>query len=143
MNKIAIIYWSGSGNTEAMANAIKNGVDNAGIACDLYFVSDFNVDLINDYDGVILGCPAMGAEVLEESEFQPVYDKLESFLKGKSVALFGSYGWGTGEWMDTWEDQVKAIGADLFEHGLIVNEMPDESSLVSCEDFAKRFAMSK
>ena len=143
MNKIAIIYWSGSGNTEAMANAIKTGVDGAGVSCDLYFVSDFDVASINDYDGLILGCPAMGAEVLEEREFQPVFDEMINSLNGKSVALFGSYGWGSGEWMTTWEEQVKEAGADLFENGLIINETPDEDGLNTCEDFGKRFAVSK
>lgn len=80
MNKIVIIYWSGSGNTEAMANAIKTGVDGVGVSCDLYFVSDFDVTSINDYDGFILGCPAMGAEVLEECEFQPVFDEMINSL---------------------------------------------------------------
>ena len=89
----------------------------------------FDVASINDYDGLILGCPAMGAEVLEECEFQPVFDEMINSLNGKSVALFGSYGWGSGEWMTTWEEQVKEAGADLFENGLIINETPDEDGL--------------
>ena len=117
MKKIAVVFWSGSGNTEAMANAVKEGVQKAGAVCDLIFVSDFDVASVSDYDGIMLGCPAMGAEVLEESEFQPVYDEMESSLRGKSVALFGSYGWGSGEWMENWEEQVKNAGADLFEEG--------------------------
>ncbi len=143
MNKIAIIFWSGSGNTEAMANAIKKGVDDAGVNNDLVFVSDFDVASADNYDGFILGCPAMGAEVLEEGEFQPVYDELESSLSGKPVALFGSYGWGTGEWMENWQQQVSDAGAQLFENGLIVNEVPDEDALKDCEEFGKRFALSK
>lgn len=140
MNKVAIVFWSGSGNTEAMANAIKAGVDAAGVDNDLTFVSDFDVASAGDYDGFILGCPAMGAEVLEEGEFQPVYDELEASLSGKPVALFGSYGWGTGEWMETWEQQVKDAGAELFEKGLIINEAPDDDGLKECEEFGKRFA---
>lgn len=143
MNKVAIIYWSGSGNTEAMANAIKVGIDKIGVSCDLYFVSDFDVTSINDYDGLILGCPAMGVEVLEEGEFQPVFDEIKISLSGKAVALFGSYGWGRGEWMETWEEQVKKAGADLFEKGLIINEMPDDRGLASCEEFAERFGQSR
>lgn len=143
MKKIAIVFWSGSGNTEAMANAVKEGVQKAGAVCDLIFVSDFDVASVSDYDGIMLGCPAMGAEVLEESEFQPVYDEMENSLRGKSVALFGSYGWGSGEWMENWEEQVKNAGADLFEKGLIINEAPDEGGLKSCEEFGVRFAQSR
>lgn len=139
MNKVAIVYWSGSGNTEAMAKAIKSGVDKAGVSADLFFVSDFDTSTVSDYDGLILGCPAMGAEVLEEGEFQPFYDEIEGALKDKAVALFGSYGWGSGEWMETWEDQVQEAGAKLFEKGLIVNEQPDDSALADCEEFGKKF----
>lgn len=143
MKKIAVVFWSGSGNTEAMANAVKEGVQKAGAVCDLIFVSDFDVASVSDYDGIMLGCPAMGAEVLEESEFQPVYDEMENSLRGKSVALFGSYGWGSGEWMENWEEQVKNAGADLFEKGLIINEAPDEDGLKLCEEFGVRFAQSR
>lgn len=144
MNKVAIVYWSGSGNTEAMANAIKTGVEAAGAQADLFFVSDFDVASAGEYDGLMLGCPAMGAETLEEGEFQPVYDELEGSLSGKPVALFGSYGWGTGEWMETWQQQVTDAGADLFEgKGLIINETPDDDGLAECEEFGKKFAQSK
>ena len=143
MNKIAIIFWSGSGNTEAMANAIKAGVDTAGVDNELFFVSDFDVATASQYDGFILGCPAMGAEVLEEGEFQPVYDELEASLSGKPVALFGSYGWGVGEWMENWEQQVKDANAELFEKGLIINDAPDEDGIAQCEEFGKNFATSK
>ena len=132
MNKIAIIYWSGSGNTEAMANAIKTGVDGAGVPCDLYFVSDFDVASINDYDGLILGCPAMGAEVLEECEFQPVFDEMINSLNGKSVALFGSYGWGDGEWMRHWEETCRNDGAVLSTESVICNGMPDDEAIGQC-----------
>ncbi|HIX84090.1 MAG TPA: flavodoxin [Candidatus Megamonas gallistercoris] len=143
MNKVAIVFWSGSGNTEAMANAIKEGVQKAGTICDLNFVSDFDVASVGSYDGIMLGCPAMGAEVLEEGEFQPVYDEIENLLSGKPVALFGSYGWGSGEWMENWEVQVKDAGGDLFEKGLIINEAPDEDGLKACEEFGMRFVQSK
>lgn len=143
MNKVAVVFWSGSGNTEAMANAIKRGVEKANAVCDLFFVSDFDINSVEIYDGIILGCPAMGNEVLEECEFQPLYDEMEKFLNGKSVALFGSYGWGSGEWMESWEAQVKDAGAKLFEKGLIINEAPDEDGLNSCEEFGMRFVQSK
>ena len=143
MNKVAVVFWSGSGNTEAMANAIKKGVEKANAVCDLFFVSDFDINSVEKYDGIILGCPAMGNEVLEECEFQPAYDEMEKFLNGKSVGLFGSYGWGSGEWMESWEAQVKDAGAKLIEKGLIVNEAPDEDGLNSSEEFGMRFAQSK
>lgn len=143
MNKVAVVFWSGSGNTEAMANAIKKGVEKANVVCDLFFVSDFDINSVEKYDGIILGCPAMGNEVLEECEFQPAYDEMEKFLNGKPVGLFGSYGWGSGEWMESWEAQVKDAGAKLFEKGLIINEAPDEDGLNSSEEFGMRFAQSE
>lgn len=143
MKKVAVIYWSGSGNTETMAKAIVKGLNEINVDYDVYFVSDFNAELTKDYDALILGCPAMGAEVLEECEFQPVYDEMKSFLTGKQVALFGSYGWGSGEWMQSWEDDITENGAILFEKGLIINEMPDDSELDLCIDFAKRFIQNK
>lgn len=143
MKNVAIVYWSGSGNTEAMAEAVKKGVESAGAQAELFQVSDFDAASVANYDGLALGCPAMGAETLEESEFQPVYDEIKPELSGKPVALFGSYGWGSGEWMDTWVEDAKEAGADVFENGLIINETPDDDGLAQCEDFGKRFAQSK
>lgn len=143
MKKVAVIYWSGSGNTETMAKSIVKGLNEINADYDIYFVSDFNAELTKDYDALILGCPAMGAEVLEECEFQPVYDEMKSFLTGKQVALFGSYGWGSGEWMQSWEADIKESGAILFEKGLIINELPQENDLKLCVDFAKRFVQNK
>lgn len=143
MKKVAVIYWSGSGNTKAMAKAIVKGLNEINADYDVYFVSDFNAELTEDYDALILGCPAMGAEVLEECEFQPVYDEIKNFLVGKQVALFGSYGWGSGEWMQSWEEDIKENGAILFEKGLIINELPQENDLKLCVDFAKRFVQNK
>ena len=126
--KAAVIYWSGTGNTEAMAAAVAEG---AGVQA--FAVSDFSDD-IADYDAVAFGCPAMGAEVLEESEFEPFFTDNESKLSGKKVALFGSYGWGDGEWMRNWADRVTAAGATLVNgEGLTVNEAPDSDALASCK----------
>ena len=143
MNKIAIIYWSGSGNTEAMANAIKTGVDGAGVPCDLYFVSDFDVASINDYDGLILGCPAMGAEVLEESEMEPFVEELEKSVSGKKIGLFGSYGWGDGQWMRDWEERMTAAGATVLNgEGLICQETPDDDAIKQCEELGEQLAQN-
>ncbi len=134
MCKIPVIYWSSTGNTEAMANAICNGAEGQ-----LIEISDFNAADTANYDKLIFGCPAMGAEVLEESIFEPAFSEIEGMLKGKKVALFGSYGWGDGEWMRNWEERVTNAGAELFENGLIINDAPDDAGLNDCKEFGSRF----
>ncbi|MCD7811923.1 MAG: flavodoxin [Ruminococcus sp.] len=135
MSKIAVIYWSSTGNTEMMANAIAEGA-----GAELFSVSDFSGN-IADYDKIAFGCPAMGAEVLEEDEFEPFFTSVEGSLSGKTIALFGSYGWGDGEWMRNWEERVKADGAALFgEEGLIVNETPSDDDLARCREFGENLA---
>ena len=122
--KTAVIYWSGTGNTEQMANAIAEAA-----GAELYSVSDFSGD-IADYDRIAFGCSAMGDEVLEESEFEPFFTAIEGALS----ALFGSYGWGDGEWMRNWEERVKNDGAVLLnDEGLIVNEAPSDEDLEKCK----------
>lgn len=130
--KNAVIYWSGTGNTEMMAKAIAEGA-----GADLFTVSEFSGN-VADYDRIAFGCSAMGAEVLEEDEFEPFFASIESSLSGKTVALFGSYGWGDGEWMRNWEERVKADGAVLFgDEGLIVNETPSDDDLAKCREFGE------
>ena len=125
--KTAVIYWSGTGNTEQMAAAVAEGA-----GAELYRVSDFNGG-IADYDRIAFGCPAMGAEVLEEDEFEPFFSAVESELHGKTIALFGSYGWGDGEWMRNWEARAAAAGANVIGgEGLIANETPSDSDLEAC-----------
>ena len=140
MSKIAVIYWSMSGNTEAMANAIAEGAERAGAEVDVKQVSEITVDQALAYDLLALGCPAMGAEVLEESEFEPFFTDLESRLSGKKVALFGSYGWGDGQWMRDWQTRTEAANANLYEQGLILNETPDDDGLAQCRAFGASFA---
>ena len=133
--KTAVIYWSGTGNTEKMAQAI---ADAAG--AELYSVSDFNGN-IADYDRVAFGCPAMGAEVLEEDEFEPFFTGVEGQLSGKTVALFGSYGWGDGEWMRNWVDRCNAAGAVVIDgEGLIANETPSDDDLAACKALGEKLA---
>lgn len=127
MSEIAVIYWSGTGNTQAMAEAVAEGAKNAGAQADLFSVSDTSADAAAAYDKLALGCPAMGAEVLEESEFEPFFTELEGRLSGKKVVLFGSYGWGDGQWMRDWADRLAASGEPL-----IVNEAPDDDGLAQC-----------
>lgn len=125
--KTAVIYWSGTGNTEAMAKAVAEGA-----GAELYAVSDFSGD-IADYDRVAFGCPSMGAEVLEESEFELFFTSIEGKLSGKPIVLFGSYGWGDGEWMRNWADRVKAAGAVMAADFVIVNDAPDADGLAQCK----------
>ena len=133
MKKAAVIYWSGTGNTEAMANAVLEGMKSAGADAVLLTASDVDGSAIGGYDAVALGCPAMGSEVLEDMEFEPMFDGCKSSLKGKRVALFGSYGWGDGQWMRDWCERAKEDGAVLFsEEGLICNETPDDDAQAAC-----------
>ena len=137
MSKTAIIYWSGTGNTEEMAMAIAKGAkEGAGTEVSVFTVDQINANEAAKYDNLILGCPSMGAEVLEESEFEPFYADLEKQINGKNVGLFGSYGWGDGEWMRNWEDSVKQAGANLVDgEGVIINETPDSEGLERCRAF--------
>ncbi len=125
--KAAVIYWSATGNTEVMAKAVAEGAE-----AELFTVSGFTGS-VEDYDAIAFGCPAMGAEVLEEDEFEPFFTNTETKLAGKKVAIFGSYGWGDGEWMRNWEERVKAQGIALVgDAGLMLNEMPDDDGLEQC-----------
>lgn len=132
MSKVAVVFWSGTGNTEAMANAVGEGAGQAGAEVSVLPVSMVSADEAAGYDALALGCPAMGAEVLEESEFEPFFTALEGKLSGKPVVLFGSYGWGDGQWMRDWEDRAKAAGAVLKAQPLMVNETPDDDTLADC-----------
>ena len=131
--KAAVIYWSGTGNTEQMANAIAEGA-----GAELFSVSDFTGD-IADYDRIAFGCSAMGDEVLEESEFEPFFTAIEGALSGKTIALFGSYGWG-GSYMSDWEQRIKAAGAELIAPGLLVLGAPDEAMAESCRELGAALA---
>lgn len=133
MSRIAVIYWSMTGNTQAMAEAIAQGAQGAGAQVDVFSVDQVGVDQVLEYDGLALGCPAMGAEVLEESEFEPFFSQLEGRLSGRDVALFGSYGWGDGQWMRDWEERTDRAGGIVCQgEGLILHETPDESGLDRC-----------
>lgn len=141
MSKAAIIYWSGTGNTEAMAKAILEGAKAIQSDVAYFSVSEISAADAAKYDTLILGCPAMGAEVLEESEFEPFFTDLEAHLSGKNIALFGSYGWGDGEWMRDWEKRVTDAGGTLVGgEGLMINEMPDADGLEQCRSFGQSAA---
>lgn len=132
MSKIAVVYWSGTGNTEAMASAVAEGARDKGAEVDLLTASEFSAVQVSSYDAIAFGCPSMGAEQLEESEFEPMFTACEGDLKGKSIALFGSYGWGDGEWMRSWEERCSQDGANLAADSVICNEAPDDEALSEC-----------
>ena len=133
MSKIAVVYWSGTGNTEAMANAVADGVNEKGGNATLQTADSFNGDMVNDFDAIAFGCPAMGAEVLEDEEFEPMFIGCESALNGKKIALFGSYGWGDGEWMRNWEETCTSDGAVLATESVICNDAPDDDAIANCK----------
>lgn len=140
MKEILVVFWSGSGNTEEMAKAISQGIKDAGSDVVVKNVSAVNAQDVNTYDRIVFGCPSMGDEALEENEFEPFFTDTESLIKGKKVALFGSYGWGDGQWMRDWQDRVNGSGAELFTgEGLIINDSPDADDLKKCETFGSEF----
>ena len=136
MSKVAVVFWSATGNTETMANCVAEGANGTIVPC-----SEMNAAKLAEFDAVAFGCPAMGAEQLEESEFEPMFSDLEGSLNGKKIALFGSYGWGDGEWMRQWQDRVTGDDATLVNgEGLIVNETPDDDALASCKALGEALA---
>ena len=134
MSKTAVVFWSGTGNTEEMANAVLEGMKENGADASIYSADAFQAGDVECYDAIAFGCPAMGAEVLEEDEFQPLFDECKSALAGKKVALFGSYGWGDGEWMRNWEDDCKEAGIELACDSVVCNDAPDEDAITACKE---------
>lgn len=140
MSKVAVIYWSGTGNTEMMANKVGEGAKAAGAETEVFSCDQFSADKLGDYDAVAFGCPAMGDEVLEETEFEPFFEECKSHLGGKKIALFGSYGWGDGEWMRNWEETCKEAGAVLACESVICADAPDDDAQAACEALGKALA---
>ncbi|MBS5938627.1 flavodoxin [Clostridium sartagoforme] len=132
-----IVYWSGSGNTERMAELIKKGIISSGQTVETSLVSEVNVDDLLKDEILVLGCPAMGDEVLEESEFEPFIEEIASKVSGKKVALFGSYGWGDGQWMRDFEERMISYGCTIISEPLIIQYAPDGSEN-ECIDFGKQ-----
>ena len=131
MSKTAVVFWTGTGNTELMAKAVAEGAKENGSDVTLVNVADFDTSTASTYDSIAFGCPAMGAEELEDTEFEPAFDACD--IKGKNIALFGSYGWGDGEWMRNWEDICKSRGASLVAESVICNDAPDDEAISSCK----------
>ena len=133
MSKMAVVYWSGTGNTETMAKAVAEGARAAGADVQLVTAADFDAAQLETLDGVAFGCPAMGCEQLEESEFEPLFAACAGKLSGKRVGLFGSYGWGSGEWMQEWEETCRSSGALLAADSVTCNGTPDGDALAACQ----------
>ena len=140
MSKVAVVYWSGTGNTQMMAESVAAGAQAQGAEVSMFGPAEFAADMVAGFDGIAFGCPAMGSEVLEEGEFEPMFAGVEGALSGKKVGLFGSYGWGDGQWMRDWQDRVAADGAMLVSDGVIANSAPDGSALADCEALGKALA---
>lgn len=128
-----IVYWSGLGNTEKMANMIAKGINEGGHEVQVIDVASANSDIFNDEDIIILGCPAMGAEVLEECEFEPFIESLSSKVSGKKAVLFGSYDWGDGEWMRDWTNRMEEYGCNLVTDSLIIREALEDDCIECLE----------
>lgn len=136
MSKVAVVFWSATGNTETMANCVAEGANGTIVPC-----GEMNAAKLAEFDAVAFGCPAMGAEQLEESEFEPMFSDLEGSLNGKKIALFGSYGWGDGQWMRDWVQRTNDANAVIYtDEGLILNETPDDDGIAKCKEFGKGFA---
>ena len=132
MNRIAVVYWSGTGHTQTMAEAVAKAS-----GADLFPAGEFTRELTEQYEKIAFGCPSMGGEELEEGEFAPMFEAVKPSLSGKKIALFGSYGWGDGEWMRTWEEDCAAHGAQLATESVICLEEPDVDALRACEALGK------
>lgn len=142
MSKVAVVYWSGTGNTEMMAQKVAEGAKEAGAEVSVLTCADFSADDVDAYDAIAFGCPAMGAEELEDTEFEPMFSACESKLSGKKIALFGSYGWGDGEWMRTWEESCKNDGAELVCDSVICADAPDDEAEAACIALGKSTLLS-
>lgn len=133
MSKVAVVYWSGTGNTEAMAYYVTEGAKAAGADVDMFTSAEFSVDKAEEYPSIAFGCPSMGAEQLEETEFEPMFEEVKGKLSGKSIGLFGSYGWGDGEWMRLWEDDCSTLGCRMAADPVLANGAPDDAAAAECK----------
>ncbi len=134
MKKGVIVYWSGTGSTEAMAEALAEGAKKNHAQVTLLPVDEATVDDVKNADFIAMGCPSMGGDELEEQDMEPFVASLESVVAGKPVVLFGSYGWGEGKWMEDWVARMNQWGAQVLGEGLICLGMPNEENLKECQE---------
>ena len=137
MSNIAVVYWSDTGNTEAMANYVAEGIRAAGGNADVITADSFGPDKVSQYDAIAFGCPAMGDEILEDDIFEPMFSAVEGSLSGKRVGIFGSYDWGDGQWMRDWADRCRAAGAELANDGVIANLTPNDAEAEDCRNLGR------
>lgn len=137
MSKIAVVYWSGTGNTGIMADEIVGKIKEMGHEAEKIFSDDFSAGDIANYDAFAFGCPAMGSEQLEEDSFEPMFESVEKNLENKPVVIFGSYEWADGEWMQTWQERCKDNGINLVADGLAVYDTPDDEGVEACKKLAE------
>ena len=140
MKRVAVVYWSGTGNTEAMACQVAEGARDAGAETSIFSAEAFLPQQLENFDAFAFGCPAMGAEELEDSQFEPMFSACEAGLVGRPVALFGSYGWGDGEWMRLWENRCAKAGITLAHESVICCEAPDDAGAAACRELGKALA---
>ena len=139
MSKIAVVYWSGTGNTEAMANLVAEGAASVGAEAEVIPCADFSADKATNYDAFAFGCPAMGDEELEDTEFLPMYDEVEPLMAGEKVGFFGSYDWNNGEWMDYWVQRAEEAGVQPVET-VIAKDYPDDEAAEACRHLGELLA---
>ena len=140
MSRLAVVYGSGTGNTETMANAVKSGAQAAGAEVGLFKADEFHENMVDNFDAIAFGCPAMGADELEETEFAPMFRSMEGKLPGKTIGLFGSYGWSGGEWMEKWANNCRGLSAKLASGAVICCGEPDGDTLTECVSLGRALA---
>ncbi len=140
MSKVAVVYWSGTGNTAVMAGAVEAGAKTGGADVSVFGPDEFSAEKVSEFDSIAFGCPAMGAEVLEEASFEPMFTSVEASLAGKKIALFGSYGWGDGQWMRDWEERCINDGAKLACDSVMANNAPGDDVLEECKSLGRALA---
>lgn len=141
MDKIIVVYWSQTGNTQTMAETIGEGIRAAGKEAEVLEISEVSMDALKEAKAFALGCPAMGSEVLEETEMEPFVAEVEQFAEGKTLGLFGSFGWGDGEWMRDWADRMREAGAQVADQDCVITlEAPDEDALAKCRALGQKLA---
>lgn len=135
-----IIYWSGTGNTEKMAKYIGSGIEKGGKPVSVKQVYDVRNAEVEEASLLVLGCPSMGCEELEDLEMAPFIESLEGKIAGRKVALFGSYGWGSGEWMENFKKQMEGYDAKVVMEPLIINEFTSGQDEAICESYGEALA---
>ena len=140
MSKVAVVFWSGTGNTEAMAEFVAEGAGTAGADVEVIPSAGFTADAAAGFEAIAFGCPSMGTEQLEEMDFQPMWDEVKGSLSGKKIGLFGSYGWGDGEWMRNWRDECSVLGVSMPSEDVIANGAPDEEAAAACRALGEALA---